>query len=185
MKVKSALLAFVLASLCCSAVAAGKHRPRAAAAAVATFDADIRAIGGPIVSDGAALVAPLTTVTALCNNSTGGQCLTATGTVTLETGSIASGDYQNGATFASGGSVTISATDSTDSVDFTGVVTSATWTAARLANGTYTYTLTGNIQDSTTGQTGAFALVTTVIGAANVKFPGNAVVNYISIHLNP
>lgn len=182
---KRILLLLLLVSFSTFTVAQKHHRHTAAAAAVATFDADILARGGPIVSDGATLNAPLSITSTLCNNSTNGQCLAATGTVAIQTGDIASGDYQNTATFASGGSVTITADDGVDTVNFAGVVTSATWQSIKVANGTYSYTLSGNIQDSTTGQTGAFVLLTNTIGAANVKFPGNAVVNYITIHLNP
>lgn len=133
---------------------------------------DAISVGGPIVSNGATLQAPLINPCPTCG--------TTTGTTTLQTGPIASGDYQNSATFASGGSFTFSSSG----ISFSGIVTSASWSSARAANGTYTYTLSGNIQDSTTGQTGAFVLLTNVVGVANMKFSGNAVVNYISIHLD-
>lgn len=71
------------------------------------------------------------------------------GTVSFSTGALTSGSLQTGATFAGGGSFTISSTGSNGlpngtlfSGTFMGPVT---WTMVTLANGTHNYTLSGEI----------------------------------------
>jgi hypothetical protein len=73
------------------------------------------------------------------------------GTVAFSTGALTSGTIQTGATFASGGSFTITG-NGTDGIPdgtiFSGWFTGAngeSWTMVTLANGTHNYTLTGTL----------------------------------------
>jgi len=70
------------------------------------------------------------------------------GTLTFSTGALTSGSIQMGATFAAGGTFTITGNGSVTGIpngvifsgDFSGTVT---WTMVTLANGTHNYTLSG------------------------------------------
>ena len=64
------------------------------------------------------------------------------GTLTLTTPALATGDFQTGGTFGSGGLFYISAPGY---VDYIGNFSDATWTVTTLANGNHTYTLTGDL----------------------------------------
>ena len=84
------------------------------------------------------------------------------GSVSFSTGALTSGDLQMGATFAAGGSFTISGNGSSglpSGALFTGSFSGpVTWTLVTLANGTHNYTLTGSL-------TGTWVDGTTVNGA--------------------
>ena len=110
-------------------------------AAFADSSIDFTNSGGTLTGSSAGLT--LTDSTLVKIGSTLGSNL---GTLSFTTGSIASGDLQNGATFNSGGTFTI--VSSTDGTLFSGsfdCTSACTWTLVTSANGTNHYTLTGGL----------------------------------------
>ena len=90
------------------------------------------------------------------NGLNGGGLITGNlGTVTLTTGALASGDLQNGGTFAAGGSFTITGNGTNgvpNGVIFDGSFSGPTaWTLVTLPDGTHNYTLSGVLSGSLQG----------------------------------
>jgi len=91
------------------------------------------------------------------NGLNGGGLITGTnlGSVSFQTGAVASGSIQMGGTFAAGGWFTITGNGSSgvpSGTLFTGTFSGpVTWTMVTLANGTHNYTLSGTL----TGTTGS------------------------------
>jgi hypothetical protein len=98
------------------------------------------------------------------------------GTFSFTTGSVASGDLQAGATFNSGGSITI--TSNSMGTLFQGTFDCAssacTWTRVDLANGTHYYTLQGAITGTwENGQTVFGATIQLTINTGKSLFSGS------------
>ena len=109
--------------------------------AFADSSIDFTNSGGTLTGSSAGLT--LTNSTLVKIGSTLGSNL---GTLSFTTGSIASGDLQNGATFNSGG--TFSIVSNTDGTLFTGsfdCTSACTWQLVTSANGTHHYTLSGGV----------------------------------------
>lgn len=103
--------------------------------------------GGALSGTNAGLTLTGSTLIAVTGFNGGGIITGDLGTVAFTTGALSSGDLQMGATFASGGTFTISGNGTSglpNGVIFSGTFSgSVTWTLATLANGTHNYTLTG------------------------------------------
>lgn len=103
--------------------------------------------GGTLSGTNAGLTLTGSTLIAVTGFNGGGIVTGDLGTVAFTTGALSSGDLQMGATFASGGTFTISGNGTgglPNGVIFSGTFSgSVTWTLATLANGTHNYTLTG------------------------------------------
>lgn len=103
--------------------------------------------GGALSGTNAGLTLTGSTLIAVTGFNGGGIITGDLGTVAFTTGALSSGDLQMGATFASGGTFTISGNGTgglPNGVIFSGTFSgSVTWTLATLANGTHNYTLTG------------------------------------------
>jgi len=103
--------------------------------------------GGTLSGTNAGLTLTGSTLIAVTGFNGGGIITGDLGTVAFTTGALSSGDLQMGATFASGGTFTISGNGTSglpNGVIFSGTFSgSVTWTLATLANGTHNYTLTG------------------------------------------
>ena len=103
--------------------------------------------GGTLAGTNAGLTLTGSTLIAVTGFNGGGIITGDLGTVAFTTGALSSGDLQMGATFASGGTFTISGNGTgglPNGVIFSGTFSgSVTWTLATLANGTHNYTLTG------------------------------------------
>lgn len=109
--------------------------------------ADFSNSGGTLSGTNAGLTLTGSTLIAVTSFNGGGIVTGDLGTVAFTTGALSSGDLQMGATFASGGTFTISGNGTgglPNGVIFSGTFSgSVTWTLATLANGTHNYTLTG------------------------------------------
>lgn len=109
--------------------------------------ADFSNSGGTLSGTNAGLTLTGSTLIAVTGFNGGGIVTGDLGTVAFTTGALSSGDLQMGATFASGGTFTISGNGTgglPNGVIFSGTFSgSVTWTLATLANGTHNYTLTG------------------------------------------
>lgn len=103
--------------------------------------------GGTLSGTNAGLTLTGSTLIAVTGFNGGGIITGDLGTVAFTTGALSSGDLQMGATFASGGTFTISGNGTgglPNGVIFSGTFSGpVTWTLATLANGTHNYTLTG------------------------------------------
>jgi hypothetical protein len=118
-------------------------------AAFADQNVDFTNSGGTLSGDNSGLT--LTDSALIVNKGINGtQTGTNLGTLAFSTGALTSGDLQMGATFAAGGSFTI--TSNTQGTLFTGSFDGpVTWSLVTLANGTHNYTLTGSISGSWKG----------------------------------
>ena len=114
-------------------------------AAFATNSVDFTNAGGTLSGSSAGL--SLTGSTLIAMGTSGGIKTGDLGSLTFSTGALTSGDLQMGATFASGGSFTITGNGMDgihNGVIFNGTFSGpVTWTLVTLANGTHNYTLTG------------------------------------------
>ena len=103
--------------------------------------------GGTLSGTNAGLTLTGSTLIAVTGFNGGGIITGDLGTVAFTTGALSSGDLQMGATFAGGGTFTISGKGTgglPNGVIFSGTFSGpVTWTLATLANGTHNYTLTG------------------------------------------
>jgi hypothetical protein len=109
---------------------------------------DIANTGGTLTGSSAGLAVTNSTLT-LVNNLYGGMITGNLGTVAFQTGALTSGDLQNGATFASGGSFTVTG-NGTNGVPngsiFVGSFSqTVTWQLITLSNGTHNYNMTGTV----------------------------------------
>jgi hypothetical protein len=125
-------------------------------AAFASSSVDFTNSGGTLAGTNAGLT--LTGSTLIAVNGLNGMGLITgnnLGTLTLTTGALATGDLQNGGTFAAGGSFTITGNGSNglpNGVIFDGTFSSpATWTLVTLPDGTHNYTLMGVVSGSLQG----------------------------------
>src|SRR6476660_3177510 len=114
-------------------------------AAFASSSVDFTNSGGTLAGTNAGLTLTGSTLIAV-NGLNGLGLITGNnlGTLTLTTGALASGDLQNGGTFAAGGSFTITGNGSNglpNGVIFDGTFSSpASWTLVTLPDGTHNYT---------------------------------------------
>lgn len=103
--------------------------------------------GGTLAGTNAGLTLTGSMLIAVTGFNGGGIITGDLGTVAFTTGALSSGDLQMGATFAGGGTFTISGNGTgglPNGVIFSGTFSGpVTWTLATLANGTHNYTLTG------------------------------------------
>lgn len=103
--------------------------------------------GGTLSGTNAGLTLTGSMLIAVTGFNGGGIITGDLGTVAFTTGALSSGDLQMGATFAGGGTFTISGNGTgglPNGVIFSGTFSGpVTWTLATLANGTHNYTLTG------------------------------------------
>jgi len=95
------------------------------------------------------------------------------GSVSFQTGALASGSLQTGGTFAAGGSFSI--TDTNNGTSFSGTFSGpVTWSLVTLANGTHNYTLTGSLSGSTaSGYSTVGATVQLTINTGKSFFNGS------------
>jgi hypothetical protein len=105
--------------------------------------------GGTLAGSNAGLALSNSLLIAVNGLNGGGLVTGGLGSVTFSTGALTSGDLQNGATFAAGGSFIITGNGTNgipNSVIFNGSFSGpVTWTLVTLANGTHNYTLTGSL----------------------------------------
>lgn len=131
-------------------------------AAFASSNVDFMNQQGMLVGTKAGLSLSSSTVDSISGWGGHGVLNGALGTVSLSTGALLGGSLQTGATFASGGTFTISgdglAGIPTGTV-FSGTFSSpVTWTMTTLANGTHQYTLTGTLSGTLYGLYGGESL---------------------------
>ena len=118
-------------------------------AAFAGSSVDFTNGGGTLSGTNSGLT--LTGSTLIAANGLGGGLITGSnlGTVSFSTGALSGGTLQMGATFAAGGSFSITGNGTggiPNGVIFNGSFTGpVTWTLVTLANGTHNYTLTGSL----------------------------------------
>ena len=147
-------------------------------AAFASSSVDFTNSGGTLSGTNAGLT--LTGSTLIAVNGLNGMGLITgnnLGTVTLTTGALASGDLQNGGTFAAGGSFTITGNGSNgvpNGVIFDGTFSSpASWTLITLPDGTHNYTLTGVLTGSLEGSSSNGVTVQLTINTGKGFFNGS------------
>ena len=104
------------------------------------------------------------------------------GTLAFSTGALTSGNLQMGATFASGGSFTITGNGTNgihNGAIFTGTFSGpVTWTLVILANGTHNYTLTGSLSGAWyTGSTVSGVTVQLTINTGKGYFNGQTTIS--------
>ena len=124
-------------------------------AAFASSSVDFSNSGGTLTGTNAGLTQTGSTLIAV-NGLNGGGLITGNlGTVDFSTGALASGDLQNGGTFAAGGSFTITGNGTNgvpNGVIFNGTFSSpVAWTLVTLPDGTHNYTLSGVLSGSLQG----------------------------------
>jgi hypothetical protein len=157
--------------------------------ALAQTTYDVTATGGTLTAKSPVAPTLSASSTVIAVQKNGGTITFESGTVTLSTGRR-NGNLQIGGTattqrtfrpttFAAGGSFVV--TTANDGEIFNGTVTSGQWTLAILANGTHRYTMVGTLQDAA-GNTGAFALHTTVAPTIPGFFNGKETISHIEIN---
>jgi hypothetical protein len=123
-------------------------------AAFASSSVDFSNSGGNLTGTNAGLTLTGSTLIAV-NGLNGGGLITGNlGTVDFSTGALASGDLQNGGTFAAGGSFTITGNGNgvPNGVIFSGTFSGpVAWTLVTLPDGTHNYTLSGVLSGSLQG----------------------------------
>ena len=123
-------------------------------AAFAASDVDYTNSGGTLSGSSSGLSLSGSALIAV-NGLNGGGLVTSAnlGTLTFSTGALTSGSLQGNATFAGGGSFTITGNGSSgipNGTLFTGIFTSPVrWQLVTLDNGTHNYTLTGALEGTT------------------------------------
>lgn len=134
---------------------------------------DVTAIGGSISALSGTLSVPVSPVMFL-------NGVAATGLVSLQTGTLASGSIAAGGTFNAGGSCIVNVNGSTI---FNGTTSGAQWTRITLANGTHYYEMAiPTITDPTSGETGLVVLRTANVGKS-ATFPSGTPVFAIDVNL--
>lgn len=117
------------------------------------------------------------------NGLNGGGLITGNdlGSISFQTGALASGDLQMGATFAGGGSFTITGNGTNGipngtlfSGSFDGPVT---WSLVTLANGTHNYTLMGSLSGTGSGFSIVGVTVQLTINAGKGLFNGSTTIS--------
>ena len=116
-------------------------------AVFASSSIDYTNSGGTLSGSSSGLSLSGSTLIAI-NSGTGIVTGSNLGSVSFQTGALASGSLQTGGTFLAGGSFTV--TDSSNGVLFSGTFSGpVTWTMITLSNGTHNYTLTGSLSGTT------------------------------------
>lgn len=130
---------------------------------------DVTSVGGSVSVFAATLDVPLSPVV-----------YPATGVLTMRTGNLLTGDFQNGATFDGTGTITITVGGATV---FSGNIDAgAAWVKNTTANGHHFYLLTGTINGNGTSG-GAFTLATVTPTTADL-FSGSTTILSVHVHLN-
>jgi len=142
--------------------------------AFAQIIGDVTAKGGAISALSSTLIVPTAPVLFL-------NGVAATGSVSLQTGTLALGSINIGGTFGAGGTCIVNVNGSTV---FSGTTSDAQWTRVTLANGTHYYTLAiPTITDPISKQTGLVVLQTENVGKT-ATFPSGTPVFAMDVNLN-
>ena len=148
--------------------------------ATASSDTDFSNSGGTLAGTNAGLSLTGSGLIAVTGFNGGGLITGDLGSVSFTTGALTSGDLQMGATFASGGTFTISGNGSDglpNGVIFSGTFSgSVTWTLATLANGTHNYTLTGVVTGTMGGMNVNGVTVQLTINTGKGFFNGSTLI---------
>jgi hypothetical protein len=145
-------------------------------AAFADNSIDFTNDGGTLTGDSSGLTLSGSTLTVI--NGLNGLQTGNLGTLSFSTGAVTSGNLQTGATFAAGGTFTI--TSNTLGTLFSGSFSGpVSWTLVTLANGTHSYTLSGAISGTWMGGSNTFysATIQLTINTGTGYFNGSTTIS--------
>lgn len=145
-------------------------------AAFADNSIDFTNDGGTLSGDSSGLTLSGSTLTVI--NGLNGLQTGNLGTLSFSTGAVTSGNLQTGATFAAGGTFTI--TSNTLGTLFSGSFSGpVSWTLVTLADGTHSYTLSGAISGTWMGGSNTFygATIQLTINTGTGYFNGSTTIS--------